>query len=97
MIKVDIEGHEPHLLKGARRTLSSSALQAVIMETKSNISELMEGMMGYGFSAHRYDAETRQLHPVEEPPPNTIFLRNAAMVEQRCRSAPRFTLVNGSI
>lgn len=97
LIKIDVEGHEPQLLDGAARTLASPALQAVLMETNASVAELMSRMAAHGFSAYRYDAIERRLRPAEGAQQNTIFLRDPAAIQQRCQSAPRYSLVNGSI
>ena len=97
LMKIDVEGHEPHLLEGAVRTLADPALQAVLMETNANVPTLMERMTAHGFSAHRYDALERRLHPASGPQQNTIFLRDSANIQVRCTEAPRYLLVNGTI
>lgn len=97
LMKIDVEGHEPALLAGAAETLAEPGLQAVLMETTSHVPELLAIMAGHGFKPYAYDALERQLAPAVLPAANVIFLRDIAAVQERCRSAPRFTLVNGSI
>jgi len=97
MIKIDVEGHEPQLIEGAARTLADCRLQAVLMETTRNVSELMAQMRKFGFTPHYYDAIKRRLYPAQQQRLNTIFLRDRSMIERRCQSARYFSLVNGSI
>ena len=97
LIKIDVEGHEPALLEGGARTLSDPGLQAVLMETNANVPLLMARMEQFGFTAHRYNGFERRLEPAGVARQNTIFLRDPAMIAERCRTAPRFSLVNGTI
>jgi len=97
LMKIDVEGHEPALLAGGARTLADSRLQAVLMETTSNVAELLAIMSRHGFRPFAYDAIARTLAPAVLPSPNVVFLRDEGAIRERCASAPRFSLVNGSI
>jgi len=107
VIKIDVEGYEFAVLKGAKRTLSSPGLLAVIMETNSSgirygISDqqLMDIMEEHGFEMWNYRAIERELKPlrhVDNKADNTIFLRNHKEIEQRVKSAPNTKLINGWI
>ena len=98
LMKIDVEGHEWPVLRGAPRTLSNPSLLAVVMETNSSgarygISDdqLVETMRGHGFEAFSYDPFARALllsGPATEG--NTVFVRNREAVQERVRSAGRF-------
>ena len=110
LIKIDVEGHELPVLIGAGRTLESSSLLAVIMET--NGSGLRYGisdaqpyklMEARGFEPHTYSAVTRVLTRLAMHAGtsvlNTVFIARGKVDEVRARiaRAPRATLINGSI
>lgn len=109
VIKIDVEGYELAVLKGAERTLRAPNLLAVIMETNGSgarygvdDAELVELMKKHGFEAQSYCAINRILKPPSYPVKsllggNTIFLRNHTEVERRVMSAPKTQLINGWI
>lgn len=105
IIKIDVEGHELSVLKGAPRTLSNPHLLAVIMETNGSgkrygLSDegLYEVMSRYGFDSFTYCPFTRQIIKNESHSEgNTIFIRDTEVINERIKSAPRFKLVNGII
>lgn len=97
VIKIDVEGHEFAVLKGAAITLADHRLMAVVMETngsgqrfgRSN-KDLFDVMRDYGFTPCRYDPFNRRLDSVKKGSANTLFVRKAAEVSERLKSAPRF-------
>jgi FkbM family methyltransferase len=104
VIKIDVEGHEAAVLAGGSATLSDPGVQAVLMETngcgiKFGVSDdqLIATMTGHGFSPCAYNALSRTLVPAEKGEMNTIFVRDVEAVQAKCRAAPRYTLINGSI
>ncbi len=104
VIKIDVEGHEAAVLRGAQRVLASSALQAVLMETNESgakfgvrDSQLVETMKDFGFTACSYDGLKRELRPSVKSDTNTIFVRNLEDAQARCSAGPRYTLINGTI
>lgn len=110
LIKIDVEGHELPVLRGADKTLTSKTLLAVIVET--NGSGLRYGIPDtdlYGFMAARdfepfvYSGLGRALTKVDTSdgpaPENTVFLArtNIEKTKQRISTARTSTLVNASI
>lgn len=104
LIKIDVEGHELAVLKGGSRTLRDSRLLAVIMETNGSgarygVSDdaLIDVMKANGFKPFGYDPFQRRLVETVAANGNTVFVRDHAVVEDRCQSARKYRLVNGEI
>lgn len=104
LIKIDVEGYEWSVLKGARRALADPRVLAVIMETNGSGSrygvsddELVDEMRRFGFAMYTYDPVTRVLTEAGKGEGNTIFVRDVSLARDRVREARRFRLVNGSI
>jgi FkbM family methyltransferase len=104
LIKIDVEGYERSVLRGAQRTLSDRRLLAVIMETNGsgerygvNERDLVGVMKDYGFSPLQYDPLERSLMDMPQDACNTIFVRDQGLLEERVRTARRYRLINGDI
>lgn len=104
LIKIDVEGHEVAVVRGASRILSRSDVAAVIMETNGSGSRygitddvLLTAMREMDFLPFRYDPFKRALTPGSEANGNTIFVRDRDFVEARVKSAPLHRLVNRQI
>ena len=95
VIKIDVEGHESQVLAGASAALQDPALLALVVETAN--PAVRETMARYGLSRYGYEPFTRRLTDPEADTANTIFVRDRARVAERLATAPRFTLINGTI
>ena len=104
LIKIDVEGHELFVIEGAKKTLSSPQLLAVIMETNGSglrygveEQQIVSLMQNAGFSRWNYDAINRVLQPIHATSVtgNTIFIKDVGEAEKRIKSAPKALLVNG--
>jgi FkbM family methyltransferase len=94
MMKMDVEGYEETVLKGASATLKRASLQAI--ETEA-ISKDIENLLGSaGFSRAFYDPFTRKLsdRPCGLGSANALFVRNWALVAERVRLAPRIRVLD---
>jgi len=104
LIKIDVEGHELAVLRGAHRTLADLRLLAVIMETNGSgarygVSDeaLHAEMRSHGFAPYGYDPFGRSLTDSVQSNGNTVFVRDPVAVGKRVKTAPTFRLVNGTI
>lgn len=104
LIKIDVEGHERAVLRGATRTLADRRLLAVIMEINGSgarygvdDNELVDVMRDNKFSPYGYDPFARALIKADRSGGNMIFVRDVEAVSRRVSTARRFRLVNGEI
>ncbi|GAB4203756.1 MAG: hypothetical protein OHK0013_18130 [Sandaracinaceae bacterium] len=96
LIKIDVEGHEAEVIRGAARTLARPELWAVVVEPSGTETESVRRTLeAAGFAARRYDPFTRAVRPAEgRNPHNVLYVRTAAeaAVAERVRSAPAIDL-----
>ena len=83
LIKIDVEGHELAVLRGASRTLRDARLLAVIMETNGSGARygvaddvLIAVMRECGFAPFGYDPFQRRLKDSVPENGNTVFVRD---------------------
>lgn len=86
LIKIDVEGHEASVLRGAHKLLSNPALSAIIVEAYGeNEKEVRDRLSQYGFVTRSYDPFTRRLGSVDrrqlKGTGNVLFVREAAEAE----------------
>jgi FkbM family methyltransferase len=99
MLKIDVEGFETPVLKGAGGVLGNPSLHTVLMELNGLGSRygfeedwIVNHMHEYGFSAFEYDPFARKLAVVagkKSASSNTIFVRNSERMAEVLRNAPR--------
>jgi FkbM family methyltransferase len=104
LIKIDVEGFETPVLQGARATLASPDLKAVIMELNDSgrrygydDSSLVRLMNESGFRSCTYDPSRRALVDLggkNLASGNTLFVRDEAAVTRRLQSAPPFEVLS---
>lgn len=102
LLKIDVEGLETEVLKGAISVLSSSNLKGVIIELNGSgrrygydEGEIHKNLLLYGFSPFVYDPFNRELKQIEGwGTHNTIYLRHLEVVRRRLKDAKRIR-VNG--
>ena len=104
LMKIDVEGFEKPVILGGEKTLSNASLHSVIMELNGSggrygidESTILEMMFDHGFAAYSYEPFQRLLVNLKGKnldSGNTLFIRDRAYVEERVRTASKFT-VNG--
>jgi FkbM family methyltransferase len=106
-VKIDVEGFETEVVRGAIHVMQSSSLLAVIMELNGcgarygfDESRIRNQMRDWGFIPATYDPFTRILCELGNrtvQSANTIFVRNPEHVRERLRSAPHRRVLGQSI
>ena len=109
LLKIDVEGHELAVLRGAEKTFGRPSLLAAIVETNESgsrygviDSQLGEFMLARGFVPYSYSALTRRFFPRDgraTNAENTVFIRRTAIAELEARvaTASKHALINGSL
>lgn len=107
LIKIDVEGYETPVLLGARETLASASLAAIIVETNQSGNRygfsdegLMEILREHGFTPAQYDPFVRTLTLAVDRRPqsgNTLFVRAPATREQGLKNAPEFAIYGNRV
>ena len=91
--KVDVEGHEEAVLRGASKSLASPVLQAIIME--GDTSAIRDVLTHAGFHPMSYDPFSRILSSegTLRRGQNHLWIRDKGVVERKCQSSRSFTVV----
>jgi FkbM family methyltransferase len=88
--KVDVEGYEPEVLRGAAAALQQPHLRAVLLE--ADTLALQRTMEEAGFSRFSYHLFSRTLSPASglasSGGHNQLWIRDLPFVQERLRSAP---------
>jgi FkbM family methyltransferase len=87
LMKLDAEGFEMNILRGARLTLANPALSALIVELNGSglryghsDADVHQEIVSYGFQSHTYDPKLRRLTPAtsfNSDGLNTLYVRDA--------------------
>ena len=106
LLKIDVEGFEFEVLRGATQTLQSNELKAIIIELNNSGTvygytdqEVHEILINYGFKPYEYNPKNRslmQLSSFNLNKFNTIYVKNSwiTFVEDRIENAEPFHVLD---
>jgi len=91
LVKIDVEGFESEVLKGAEIILNNENLKAIIIELNGSGKrynfddlEIHNNLLKLGFNAYGYYPNLKQLFPISKfGDHNTIYLRDIDFVKSR--------------
>lgn len=88
MVKMDVEGYEEQVVRGAHQVLARDSLKIIILETLTH--EIETAFDHYGFERAYYDPFHRELTRTErhEDSRNALFVRDWHFVAARLAAAP---------
>ena len=92
LIKLDVEGYEAEVLRGARAVLAAPGLKAIL--TENRLPSVVDILERAGMAEFAYDAFAHRLVPAKEVPmANALFLRDFDHVAERVSQAPRMRIL----
>jgi len=107
MMKIDVEGYETMVLRGAAKTLADTRLNSLLIELNGagdryGFSEdaIARSLHDLGFNAMKYDPLHRELTPLGEARQrsgNTLYVRDVDSASRKVKSAPSRRVLGKSI
>lgn len=100
LIKIDVEGFETEVLKGAKNILSNKKLKAIIIELNSlgnrygyDEQFIHNDLLNLGFKTYKYNPLKRELTSIESyGTQNTIYVRDESFVIDRVSSGRKIKI-----
>lgn len=106
LLKVDVEGFETEVLKGAENLLQNPQLKAIIIELNGsgekfgfNEDDIKMKLVNEGFELYYYDPFNRLLskNPGSKSWGNSMYIRDIEFVKNRLTSSKKISILNHSI
>ncbi len=106
LIKIDVEGFETEVIRGADSLLLNHTLQAVIMELNGSGGRygfdeeaIHQKMLGSGFKAYQYEPFNRELELRKERSlhGNTIYIKDFKKTIERLKEARHFEVMGVTV
>jgi FkbM family methyltransferase len=105
LLKIDVEGFETEVIKGASKTLQQRELKAIIIELNGSgarygydESKIHQTLLAADFNPYHYEPYSRSLSPTNSyDTHNTIYIRDLNAVQQRLITAPKVRVLNQEI
>jgi FkbM family methyltransferase len=101
LLKIDVEGFELPVLRGAGAILQDPRLHSIILEFAGggsqygyHESDLVDLLQQHGFACYGYDPFIRQLTPAEPAYGNALFVRDLDRVQALVRESESFQVKN---
>jgi FkbM family methyltransferase len=98
VIKIDVEGYEHHVLRGAEALLASHSVVALIIEHNpssqefgASVEQVHQKLLDAGFRPIAYEPRARVVTPLDtydRANPNTVYVKDLEAVRARCETAP---------
>ena len=97
IIKIDVEGYETNVIKGAKKTIANAGVKAIVIElngsgTRYGFDEnaIHQFFLENGYKPFQYDPIHRVLMPLAAPHEhNTIYISDVEFVQHRISTARR--------
>jgi FkbM family methyltransferase len=107
MMKIDVEGYETMVLRGATRLLADRTLNSLLIELNGSGARygfdegaILSMLEGLGFRPYQYDALQRRLDPLEgrsRSSGNTLFIRDVEQARRRVAAARRYKVLGREV
>jgi FkbM family methyltransferase len=105
LLKIDVEGFEYHVIKGAGNILPRPELKAIIIELNGSGKRygiddtvIHELLLKYGFKSYKYFPFQRKLEEINYlGSDNTIYIRDLDFVKARVESSPSYKIYKVAI
>ncbi len=102
LIKIDVEGFESEVIRGARKTLENEKLKSIIIELNGSGArygfdeeQIHNDLLALNFKPIQYDPELRQCKwSSHRGSRNTIYIRDEDFINQRLQSAKSVKIGN---